>query len=203
MDIDVTMLDLEELDKKARAEEDERIRAKISPPGSLGLPPLLDIRRIQLRIVDSYFQRRALYDRILIFQIAPEFARKKTFGDTSIVMPEDTADRHTKDTPRGVVISAGLRALDAMRANGVDLGHVVQFARMSPYRIIVDVVNAKEQAAIVARVGDLIASEDLAQSIREGLTRVEYNEETRQHHFVDEGGMVWAQNDPIPTEEDR
>lgn len=150
----------------------EAIRRCMSPPGALNLPPLLEKRRQEYGITDGAFKRAAQFDRIYVFQIAmndgPTFVK-----DGRIFMPETAKKRVREEAARGIVISAGLKALDNLRSNGTDLGHIVNFARLSPYRIPSEHIDGVEQHIMVLRDGDIIGDEDLEEQRRAGLVAVE------------------------------
>jgi hypothetical protein len=165
------------------------IKSKMAPKGSLKLPPLLEARRWEFLMPDGCFQTQALFDRILVMQIP--YTDKSTFGDTGIIMPETTKARLGDEACRGIIVSAGLKALDNLRSNGVDLGHVIRFIRNAPWRMEVDNVLAKTVYELVMRDGDLIASEDLAEACRRGECRVEWDDEAKQHVYVDSKGKQW------------
>lgn len=166
-------------------ELDDAFRARMSPRGELKLPPLLDQRRLEWGIIDAAFSRQASFDRIHIWQIPEQ--KTETFGEGSlIVMGDQSKARLKNEAPRGIVISAGLKALDAMRSNGIDLGHIVNFIQAAPWRIFVDYVLGHRPAILVMNVGDIINSEDLATEIREqrlGVTRRD-----NQHVYADREG---------------
>lgn len=165
------------------------IKAKQAPPGALGLPKLLDERRLKYHIPDSAFTMQAAYDRILVWQL---FLEKETFGDTSIIMPNRAKAREKDEAPRGIVVSAGLKALDDLRTNGMDLGHVINFIRLAPWRMPFDHINATELKLIVCRSGDVVSSDDLASALRLGECWIRHDEESNQHVFVDERGKRWT-----------
>lgn len=156
----------EKVNEAIRAEVERKSaarRARMS--ASLGLPPLLEHRRQHYGITDGAFRRRALYDRIMAYQIG-NFEGQETFGDTSILMPDTVKSRDKWTAPRAVIVSAGLKALDNLRSHGVDLGHVITFVRNAPWQIESDVIDGKTEHIVVLRDGDLVASEDTERLVR-------------------------------------
>jgi hypothetical protein len=131
----------------------------MSPPGALDLPPKLEESRLKYGIPDSVFNVEALFDRIFVFQLP------RVFGDviegTSLIKPEGVRQREEEGTPRGVVVSAGLKALDNLRSNGVEPGDVVNFIRLSPWKLTLQEIAGVEINVLILRDGDLIASEEL------------------------------------------
>ena len=172
----------------------DAIRKGMAKRGSLNLPALLEARRWEFLIPDKAFDHAALYDRILILQLTD--SEGETFGeDSTIIMPEITKSRLADEACRGVIVSAGLSALDHLRSNGADLGHVVRFIRNAPWRMKVDRVEGHDIHELVMRDGDLISSEDLAIALRKGQCKVAYVE--GQHVFVDAKGNIWKPEMPF------
>ena len=142
----------------------------MSPAGALGLPPLLEKRRIEYGIVDEAFEQECLFDRVYVWQIPRNEA--DTYEGTMIIRPDQAKRREEESCPRGVIVSAGLKALDNLRSNGVDLGHVISFVRMSPWRMpIGNIAGVEIPPLLVMRDGDLISSLDLCEARRAGKVR--------------------------------
>lgn len=169
---------------------DDLIREQMSPPGTLGLPPLLEKRRWEELIPDGAFKTQALFDRILVMQVAPEKGQT-TFAGTNIIMTDSRIDRIEDEACRGIIVSAGLLALTELRTNGCDLGHYVRFIKNAPWRMKIDTVKSKDIHELVMRSGDLVSSEDLSTALREGRVKVAYNAETKVYAYVTEDGMQW------------
>lgn len=186
--------------KKLREEqraEDEAYAKHLSPKGSLHLPKLLDERRLEYRIIDGAFQFQCTYDRILVFQIS-QFVDDR-FGDTMIHMPEQTKEREQREAPRGILIGAGLSAMDSLHSNGIGLGHIVTFARDAVWRFRIGVVRGKSEYALILRAGDLLGSEDLAQELRGGGCRI--TRDGNQHKLVTGEGEELKPYNPKMAEE--
>lgn len=161
------------------------MKANMAEPGALGLPPLLERRRLEFGIVDAKFKVQAVYDRVLIHQLPPQEFAGGTFGGGTIVAPDKTMDRERREAPRGIVVSAGLRALDELRSNGIDLGHIITFVRAAPWRMRVAYVGAKEENVIILQSGDIVSSEDLRARILAGevCEKSEDSDGTITHYF--------------------
>lgn len=221
---DNEMIDLDKLDlaalgvKESQVEEAKKrllsyveetqkeLPTKVSAPGTLGLPALLDKRRIDWEIPDGVFKTApgALFDRILLYQI-PLLAKNKadaaTFGGGLIAKSDQSKDKEQREAPRAVVVGAGLRALDSLRSHGVDLGHIVYFSKNTVYAIQVDYIAGKFERVSLAREGDLILSEDLAKALLAKEARVEVIGTTdengtlhRSHYYVNSNGIRY---DPV------
>lgn len=173
-------------------ELDRIIRQRMSPKGALGLSTLLDERRLEYGITDKAFEAQAVYDRVFVFQLPMVHGDK--FEGSSLYMPDTTKHREMNGAPRGIIISAGPLALDSMRSNGVDLGHIILFVNAAPYHIRYDTIGGKFKNLIVLTAGDVVASEDLTQNLRKRVVRIAPRTTatgTLCHEFIDENGKPW------------
>lgn len=195
------------------AETAKAVAEKLATPGTLGLPPLLEKRRLEWEIPDGVFRAcpGALYDRILLWQI-PLLAKTKeeaiTFGGGLIAKSDQSKDKEQREAPRAVVVGAGLQALDSLRSHGVDLGHIVYFSKNTVYAIQVDYIAGKFQRVSVARDGDLILSEDLAAAYADGTVKVSLIEDmdpmgirTRRHYLMDSKAQFLNPLPPLPEDD--
>lgn len=188
-----------EIDKVV-AKRVSRIAAKMSPPGALGLPLLIEQRRLRYGIVDSCFAVQAAYDRILVFQIEPEWAQGETYGSGPIVMTETARRRSKEEAPRGVIVSAGLKALDNLSSNGMTLGHIVHFLRLHPWRLPVDLIDGIPEHLIILRDGDIVGSEDLAASLHAKQSHIIFDVETQEHLLLSHGVATKAREPFSPDD---
>lgn len=164
--------------------------------------PLLERRRIQATMPNGLFKQSTSFDRILIWQLSQDDS--ETFGDTSIVKPQASQKRAEEEAPRGILVSAGLQALDNLRANGIDLGHVVTFIRHAPWHMRVDNILGHDLYALMLRDGDITGSEDLAKALCSGECRIETRETVHddgvvvtEHYYVDKEGKAWNPRMPF------
>lgn len=160
--------------------------------GIPGLPTLLDERRREYGITDGAFKFQASFDRVFIWQIAMQKGDK--FEGSLIHMAESTQQRERNKAPHGIVVSAGLLALDTLRSNGIDLGHRVLFAHSAPYHIRYDVIEGQEHHLIILTAGDIIGSEDLATNLTNRTVRIKQSDAAGypQHSFINEEGKPWT-----------
>jgi hypothetical protein len=188
------------LDAREREQAERRsavMRKRMSPPGALGLPKLLDERRLEYGITDGAFSRQAVFDRVFLWQI-PMQKGDKFESDSLIHMPESVQQREKSRAPQGIIVSAGLRALDQLRSHGVDLGHKILFCHAAPYHIRYDSVLGLEQHLIIVLAGDIIGSEDLATNLRTRQVRClprRLENNSVDHVFIDERGDAWLPAD--------
>lgn len=189
------------LDARDREQAERRTAVtlkRMSPKGALGLPQLLDERRLEYGITDGAFSRQAVFDRVFLWQI-PMQKGDKFESDSLIHMPESVQQREKARAPQGIIVSAGLRALDQLRSHGVDLGHKILFCHAAPYHIRYDSVLGLEQHLIIVLAGDVIGSEDLATNLRNRQVRCLPRRNTENnsvdHVFIDERGDAWLPAD--------
>lgn len=157
-------------------DEKEHLATHISDPtlrfDSLSIPVLLDWRRRKYNIPLLAFRKQAQYDRVHIWQI-DEYEGGVIPG-TSLHLPESVKKRQTESTPRGIIISAGPLALDRLRTNGMDLGHVVGIVRLAPWRSPIGFnKDYREDSLLVCRDSDVVNSEDAAKLVSLGLLEFE------------------------------
>lgn len=186
--------DWELADRIAKQIKDEHM----SPEGTLGLSKLLDERRLQYGIPDEAFEEQASFDRCYVHQIQPrwlEGGKGKKIG--SLYLPESSQKRRRVESSRGVLVSAGLVAMDSLRSNGIELGHIVNIVRMNPWRKYIGMVGSHELDIMVLRDGDIVGSEDVRAQLKSGETRVEWDEAAGCHFYVDTSGKRWKPKMPV------
>lgn len=160
------------------------------------LPELLEARRKEFAIPDCCFTRVAAFGRVLLYQIHDKDHEKVAPG-SMLWAPQRLQDKNKAEAPRGVIVTAGLKSLDFLWANGMDLGSVVNFVRMSPWRMPVGHIAGKEITLHVVRVGDIVACEDLVKTPH----RVVLDEEHALHQ-LEIGGKVRPRADLQAQDED-
>lgn len=143
---------------------------------------------IRRRALSSQF----VYDRVAVWQVPEDwYADEKVAGSKAgLVKPDSAVTRNRQNTPRGIVVNIGLAAMDAMRSNGIGIGHYVHFAKNAPFRKPLD--DRDELYMVLCHAGDLVGSEDLAQAMDSGLVQVAWDTEAKQHVLVDAAGDRWV-----------
>lgn len=181
-----------ELVKESERKHKE-ISKHISPPGSLGLNDLLDERRLQIGLPDQCFLQKAVYNRLLIWQMDPlEFAGG-TAGTSGLYVPEKTMDRESKQAPRALIVSAGVDALDILRCHGMDVGHIVTMIREAPFGIRVAIIAGEHFSLTILDAGDICASEDLGVEMLSGRCESFYDDVEHVHKLRDpRTGEAWS-----------
>lgn len=156
------------------------IQSRQAPRGGLGLPELLDDRRLEYGITDAAFERQAVFDRVFLFQVNNK-VKDSRYEGSKIVLPASVQRREQNTTPQAIIVSAGPRALDSLRSHGMGLGDMVEFVVSAPYHIRYDMIEGEPKHLIVVTVGDLVSSFDLAARIRDRKVSVTWDAEAQQH----------------------
>lgn len=188
---------LAEIRARREGELQREIEANFSPPGALGLPGLLDSKRVKHGIPDSAWKSQAVFNKILVWQLPIDEA--DTYGGGLIQKTDAQKKRELSEAPRGVIVSAGLQALDELRSHGVDVGHTVFFTHLAPFRKRLPAIAGREPALVILHAGDIFDSEELASNLKARVVRTLTRESEGgiiQHFYCDELGKIWnpAQN---------
>lgn len=169
------------------------------------IPPLLRKRLEEMKgtpyeIPEEALCLQAVYDRVLVWQFPDEKVGKSTYGKGPIHKAPTTIDRIAQSIPRGIIITAGLGCMDALKANGMDVGHVVYFCVNSPYRLPLD--DGDKHFLCLLRAGDMVASEDLARALDKGECFI--NETDGEHTLatVDAEGAIKSWKPRLPWMEE-
>lgn len=131
----------------------------------------------------------AAYDRIVVYALPEAKATRSTFIEGgNIEMPASLRSRTAAETPRAVLVSAGLAARDVLRSHGMGLGHVLWVARLSPWRHVVDrTKDGRDIEFLFLRVGDIVGSETLLAWIAEGRIKTVVKDGLHSFEYADEG----------------
>ena len=176
----------------AKELEEDTLR-QMSPKGSLGLVKKLEEKRWQHGLIDDCFKEAAAFDRILVYQLT---SSEKTFANSGIVMPEASEKRTAQETPKGIVVTAGLSALDTLRTNGHQVGDTIKFIKQGMWRIEIGWIRQVAVHLMVLSVGDIISNEDLGQRLFKGEVKYSWSEEKQEHRFVDADGKELQPESP-------
>ena len=164
-----------ESDEARKSKIAEHREANVSPPGAIpNLPPLLEARRLKYGIPDEYFRAQPCNNRINVFQL--DMDAGETYGGTTIIKPDAAQERSRQETPKGILLGGGLKAMDHMRSNGYWIGHVINFVQSNPYHKPVFSPDGHKAYVLVMTCGDVTDSDDLALYLKAGLVRFECRE---------------------------
>lgn len=162
----------------------------------LGLGPLVEKKRWKYGIPDmAFFNQSPAFNKVLVAQIPETGEESDTYAGTHIIKTETVKKRDVVEAPRGVIVGAGLQALDELRSNGIDIGHTVGFTRLAPFRRRCGIIAGEVIQLIVLVAGDIVDSEDLGEALRTRQCRViaKANEEgVMIHQFIDANGKLWS-----------
>ncbi len=146
----------------------ERLAAKMAPPGGIpAIPELLEQRRLQYGITDAAFAVRAQFENVYVHQIA---THDQETTDGGIMLADSTRKRLLHSAPRGIIVSAGARALECLWSNGMDLGYIVDLIQVVPYRREIDMTL--DLYLLIIKAGDIVGSEDTRRLETEGKLRL-------------------------------
>lgn len=149
----------------------QQLQESLKPSGFYNIPELLDKRRLEYLIPNGAFESQPAFDKVYIWQLSTVEGNTYAKGG-QIIMPDQiiAAKRHT--APRGVIVSAGLKAMDALYSTGIEIGHIVRFKKMAPFIQPVETIDGHELTVMVIRDGDIVSSEDLSAAIHSKKTKV-------------------------------
>lgn len=147
------------------------IRERMSPEGALKLPPKLEAARLKHGIPDGFFRTAAGFDRIFVFPLDP-FDQDEKIPGTSLYRPQLTKQKDLQEGYRGVLISAGLTAMDRLMSHGYELGDVVMTNKNVPFARRVEQLEGFDMFVLVMRDGDLAGNETLQADILADRLRV-------------------------------
>lgn len=126
-----------------------------------------------------------VFDRCLVFQVntveKDDFATvvsEATGKEVKLYRPEETKDRERRTSPRGVLVAAGMKALEILHGHGINVGDTVWFARFSPWA---HEINASSKVFNVIRAGEISGSEELMDKFEQGEAK----------HVIEDDGH-WA-----------
>lgn len=163
---------LRDVEKDKAIRRTQLIKERMSPPGGLGLPPLLEAMRFKYGIPDGAFASQASFDRIFVFPIDPFDDADDKYPGTEIIKPKLTKMKDMQEGHRGVLISAGLTAADRLMSHGIELGHVVTTNKNVPFARRCEQLEDGDLFYLVMRDGDLAGSETLRQELRAGTKKI-------------------------------
>ena len=118
---------------------------------------------------------RPVYDRIYVYPLGDKDSDERYDG-TSIIKAQRVQDKYTAS--RGVIVKAGIGALEQMWSHGVELGHIVLVARLSPWERKYEAAGA-EHSVLVLRSSEIVASEDLEQDVMSECVGLSYGTDGR------------------------
>ncbi len=107
---------------------------------------------------------RPVYDRMFVYPLEGR-DESDTFAGTGIIKPKESKDLY--GASRGVLVKAGMGALELLWSHGVELGHIVLVARLSPWVRKYE-GKGKIHQVLVLRASELVGSDDLENDVIEG-----------------------------------
>lgn len=118
-----------------------------------------------------------VYDRLFVWPL-DDMSEAKVRG---LYVPEQL--KGTYGASRGLLIAGGMKALDQLYSHGLGLGHIVWYARLSPWaRKYIDVSGQHIAHVIVLRASEIVGSEDLLAEL--GGEGLEIGRDTEGTHYI-------------------
>ena len=149
----------------------DALEKSLAPLGTYRLPGMLDRRRLEFGIPNGCFEHFPLFDKVYIWQL--NMTERKTYSEGGTIIKPEARIAHDRSTAaRGIIVAAGLAALDSLRSTGVDLGHIVRFKKFAPFIQVVQEVSGVELTVMTLRDGDCVSSEAHAREFHEGRVRI-------------------------------
>lgn len=140
---------------------EKKLEESLKPLGHFNLPELLDKRRLEYKIPNGAFDIYPAFDKVLVWQVSTTEGNTYTKGG-SIIMPDQIIAAKRNTAPRGIIVSAGLKAMDALYSTGIEVGHFVRFKKLAPFMMVVEEIDGVELTVMEVRDGDIAGSEDMA-----------------------------------------
>lgn len=143
---------------------EKKLKESLKPRGFYNIPEILDSRRLQYLIPNGAFEAYPAFDKVFIWQLSTTEGETYAKGG-SIIMPDKVIAAKRNTAPRGIIVSAGLKAMDALYSTGIEIGHIIRFKKFAPFILEVDNIDGHALTVMVMRDGDVEASEDMATAI--------------------------------------
>lgn len=147
---------------------------------------LLEARIKEFGIPDWPYE--ACFDRVIVWSLPEAKATRDTYVPGGKILMTDERKAATKnESPRAVIVSAGLAARDYLKSHGMGLGHIIWVARLSPWRHQTEVSEkGKDVDFMFLRAGDCCGSEDTKRWMAEGRVQVTVDSEGHHHYVFDD-----------------
>jgi len=155
------------------SEEDQGFIARMKEHGYLNLA-----RKVQEHSIPPW-PGEVPFWRILVYRIPDEFSANEKVG--RIYKPTTTLDLQKNRSPRGIIVSAGLAAMDSLRDHGMKIGDMVWISPNCVYRVE---TGRNEKGSIeffFAYVGEIVLNEDIPERLTSGEIKLE--REGRNHIY--------------------
>lgn len=167
----------------------EARRQNMSGKRELRIPSKLEQRRQEWMIPDELFYFPATFDWVGVYQIRPVTGELQSDG--VIIKPEQTQNIEVATASRGIVVTAGLSAMDSLSDHGIEIGDIVRFVRLSPWRQQIVRIGAEWFELVMLKPGDICADEDHWQRLQSREMRLARDDEDGKHYFKTSDGSVY------------
>lgn len=179
-------------DEQVRQAEAE-ILSHVTKEPLRGLNELIERRRHEKGIIDEAFRFSAVYDRIFVWQLPLEEGLGGRFSkDSPLYMPDNVKKRSREEAARGIIVSAGPKAMDILVSNAMVPGTVITHVKNVPWRIPIGKLLGKDIYLFSMNVGDIVGNEDIARAERAGEIELRLDSTSNEHfYFHTKTGERW------------
>lgn len=137
---------------------------------------------------------RCSFERVLIYRIPDDHAANEKTASGLLYKPSSRKATDEARSPRGIIVSAGLEALDIMRAHGKKLGDLVWFAPWTPQRFEVGRTEKADIDFDFMNVGEIVLDEDEEKRIESGELTLVFQD--GKHKYLAKDGSDFDRVDP-------
>ncbi len=202
-DISATTMGLNASDPMAQRLADDYRREMehrmehVSPLGTMNLPALLDERRVGHAVPDSAFRLGPLFDQVVLWPLEEADLGDGKISEHLFAAPSSRSNDELK-SPRCLILDAGVLAIDQLRSNGADIGHIVYIIHLNPWWIPCGrSKRGKDWYVRLVTADRVVGSEDFAREKREGKVRIV--EDAQGRACIERDGKRLSPIQPTPS----
>lgn len=144
------------------------------------------------------------FDRVFVWPVSDrghgkDGEKEEKYKGTNLIMPPMAKGFY--GASRGLLIAAGMLALDQLYSHGIELGHIVWYQRLSPWARQYQ-GNGRIQQVVLLRAMELVGSEDIMANF--AANGLEIGVDTDGIHYIvdSDGKPVGKRFDPPLNVED-
>jgi hypothetical protein len=108
-----------------------------------------------------------------------------------IEMTDEQESGRARRAPRGILVSAGLQAMDVLYGNGIGLGDMIWMASHTPWRFELDTKKIEGRVENIEfffmQAGDAVLSEDLGEKLKRGEVKIVRGADGKHRYWYEDG----------------
>jgi hypothetical protein len=112
-----------------------------------------------------------------------EYDTEKFSPESLLYRPQTTQSREFQSSPRGLLISAGIEAMDTLYDHGIALGDIVWITQLGVLRLPYLRVGSEDLYFMVLQVGDIAAGEDTYNRLQSGELALKHDPASNTHYY--------------------